>query len=97
MSNQVETTDHQSSYKPLDRAARKKCWAARDKFFEALDEKSIIDPLDAQVAQDESLVRKEKDFKEACPLSWFDHFSRLRVQEAKINEYKTLMNNPKFK
>ncbi|ORX79165.1 hypothetical protein K493DRAFT_312605 [Basidiobolus meristosporus CBS 931.73] len=97
MSSQAEANSNATTYKPLDRAARKKCWAARDKFFEALDEKAIVDPADPQVRQNESLVEKEKAFKEACPLSWFDHFSRLRVQEAKINEYKTLMNNPKFK
>lgn len=60
---------------------RKKCWGARDQFFNCLDAHSIID-----ATKDGSKARKAcpselQEFENACIATWVDYFKQKRVAD----------------
>lgn len=77
--------------KVIHTGERKRCWDARDKFFECLDAHQILDP-----AKDDSKARKAcppeiKEFEQACVDVWIDYFKQKRVADhAKLMRIKEL-------
>ncbi|XP_072946608.1 cytochrome c oxidase assembly factor 6 homolog isoform X2 [Epargyreus clarus] len=57
-----------------DKAQRKTCWDARDRYWECLDDENI---------KDSSLIPKvcaelRRAFEKSCPSKWVTHFDRKR-------------------
>lgn len=60
---------------------RKKCWSARDSFFNCLDAHQIVDAI-----KDDSKARKAcppelKEFEQACIDIWADYFKQKRIAD----------------
>jgi len=71
--------------KPIapDRKERKKCWEARDAFFECLDKNGIIDSIKRDKEAKAQCGKQHILFEKDCVPSWVEYFKKRRVMEDK--------------
>ncbi|KAI1362004.1 oxidoreductase-like protein [Xylaria arbuscula] len=73
-----------------DRNERKRCWDARDAFFQCLDKHDVIDSLtgDGKKTADSQCALEDKGFHDNCATAWVTYFKKYRV--ADYQKKKTL-------
>ncbi|KAI0487003.1 cytochrome oxidase c subunit VIb-domain-containing protein [Xylaria cf. heliscus] len=73
-----------------DRSERRRCWDARDNFYQCLDKHDVIDSLsgEGKKTADKHCAKEEAAFQDNCASAWVTYFKKYRV--ADYQKKKTL-------
>ncbi|KAH6647273.1 oxidoreductase-like protein [Truncatella angustata] len=66
-----------------DRSERKRCWDARDSFYQCLDKHNVIDSTKGagKATADKECAKENKQFGEDCATAWVKYFKQYRVAD----------------
>lgn len=71
-----------------DKAARKQCWDARDKYWQCLDKYAPDYSATSGQEGPKDCAKLRKLYESGCPSQWVKHFDRKRTYE----QFKEKMN-----
>ncbi|KZM27338.1 cytochrome-c oxidase [Ascochyta rabiei] len=70
------------AFESPSRTNRKKCYEARDTFFECLDKNNILDSINTKSGREKAETfcsQFDKEFEKNCAHSWVEYFKKQRV------------------
>ncbi|KAJ4330592.1 hypothetical protein N0V87_009853 [Didymella glomerata] len=70
------------AFESPSRTNRKKCYEARDSFFECLDKNNILDSINTKSGREKAETfcgSVDKEFEKNCAHSWVEYFKKQRV------------------
>ncbi|KAF2501796.1 hypothetical protein BU16DRAFT_522687 [Lophium mytilinum] len=68
-------------YEPPMRSKRDKCYAARDAFFNCLEQNNILDAIKDQDKSKVVCGAQNQQFEQNCATAWVEYFKKRRVVE----------------
>ncbi|KAG8529404.1 uncharacterized protein KY384_006041 [Bacidia gigantensis] len=75
------TPSSDGAYIAPDRISRKRCWEARDRFFDCLEQNGIVDSLKEKDRTRKTCGKEDEELGRECVASWVTYFKQRRVME----------------